>query len=148
MKRISCAVVNRRKRLTLGSREKNMQLDDSTELPKREKRDKWVNIKVTEKERNEWQAFAQLKDKNLSDVLRQLIADEMGVEIRLENLPVKKKQVRASRKINPELLRELAKIGNNLNQIARWANTYKSDADALEVVQALLSIQRAMPDAR
>lgn len=125
-----------------------MQLDDSTELPKREKRDKWVNIKVTEKERNEWQAFAQLKDKNLSDVLRQLIADEMGVEIRLENLPVKKKQVRASRKINPELLRELAKIGNNLNQIARWANTYKSDADALEVLQALLSIQRAMPDAR
>ena len=125
-----------------------MQLDDSTELTKREKRDKWVNIKVTEKERNEWQAFAQLKDKNLSDVLRQLIADEMGVKIRLENLPVKKKQVRASRKINPELLRELAKIGNNLNQIARWANTYKSDADALEVVQALLSIQRAMPDAR
>lgn len=125
-----------------------MQLDKPVEQAKREKRDKWVNIKVTEKERNEWQAFAQLKDKNLSDVLRQLIADEMGVEIRLENLPVKKKQVRASRKINPELLRELAKIGNNLNQIARWANTYKSDADALEVVQALLSIQRAMPDAR
>jgi len=45
------------------------------------------------------------------------------------------------------LLRELAKVGNNLNQIARWANTYKSDADALEVTQALLSIQRVLPHA-
>lgn len=117
------------------------------EKTKREKRDKWVNVKVTEKERGEWQAFAQSKDKNLSDVLRQLIADEMGVKIRLENLAVKKKQARASRKVNPELLRELAKIGNNLNQIARWANTYKSEADALEVIQALLTIQRAMPHA-
>lgn len=125
-----------------------MQSDGSTEQLKREKRDKWVNIKVTETERSQWQAFAQGKDKNLSDVLRQLIADDMGVKIRLENLPVKKKQVRSSRKINPELLRELAKIGNNLNQIARWANTYKSDADALEVMQALISVQRAIPDAR
>ena len=148
MKRISCAVVNRRKRLTLGSREKNMQLDDSTELPKREKRDKWVNIKVTEKERNEWQAFAQLKDKNLSDVLRQLIADEMGVEIRLENLPVKKKQVRASRKKNPHQHKGLAKIRKNHNTNSPVANTLKSAAEPLEVVQALLSIQRAMPDAR
>ena len=27
---------------------------------------------------------------------------------------------------------ELAKIGNNLNQIARWANTYKENAEAAE----------------
>lgn len=121
-----------------------MQLDKPVEQAKREKRDKWVNIKVTEKERAEWQAFAQLKNKNLSDVLRQLIADEMGIKIRLENLPVKKKQIRASRKVNPDLLRALAKIGNNLNQIARWANTYKSNTDALEIIQALLAIQRAL----
>lgn len=123
-----------------------MQLEP-VEKVKREKRDKWVNIKVTEKERAEWQAFAQLKNKNLSDVLRQLIANEMGVKIRLENLPVKKKQIRTSRKVNPEFLRALAKIGNNLNQIARWANTYKSNADALEIIQALLAIQRALPHA-
>lgn len=121
-----------------------MQLDKPVEQAKREKRDKWVNIKVTEKERAEWQAFAQLKNKSLSDVLRQLIADEMGIKIRLENLPVKKKQIRASRKVNPDLLRALAKIGNNLNQIARWANTYKSNTDALEIIQALLAIQRAL----
>lgn len=122
-------------------------MSETSEQDKRQKRDKWVNIKVTQQERNEWQAFAQSKDKNLSDVLRQLIANEMGVKIRLENLPVKKKQVRASRKADPELLRELAKVGNNLNQIARWANTYKSDADALEVTQALLAIQRGLPHA-
>lgn len=121
-----------------------MQLDKPVEQAKREKRDKWVNIKVTEKERSQWQAFAQSKNKNLSDVLRQLIANEMGVKIRLENLPVKKKQIRVSRKVNPELLRALAKIGNNLNQIARWANTYKSNTDALEIIQALLAIQRAL----
>ena len=33
--------------------------------------------------------------------------------------------------------RELARIGSNLNQIARWANIHKEDADVLEVVAHL-----------
>lgn len=125
-----------------------MQSSDAGSLPlKRVKRDKWVNIKVSESERDAWQAYAQSQNSNLSDIFRRLIAHETGLKVRLENLPVKKKQLRPSRRVNPDLLRELARIGNNLNQIARWANTYKSDAEAIEVLQALIAIERNLPDA-
>ena len=39
-------------------------------------------------------------------------------------------------------VREIARIGNNLNQIARWANTYKDAAEAVEVVAHLAAIER------
>ena len=32
----------------------------------------------------------------------------------------------------------------NLNQIARWANTHKENAEALEVVAHLVAIERAL----
>lgn len=36
----------------------------------------------------------------------------------------------------------LSNLTNNLNQVARWANTYKDAADALAVVSHLVSIER------
>jgi len=44
--------------------------------------------------------------------------------------------------VDPALIRELARLGNNLNQIARWANRYKTDADALAVIAELINIDR------
>jgi len=38
-------------------------------------------------------------------------------------------------------LRELARIGSNLNQIARWANTYQDSLKAVEVIAALTSLE-------
>ena len=43
-----------------------------------------------------------------------------------------------------ERTRELARIGSNLNQIARWANTHKENAEALEVAAHLVAIERAL----
>jgi hypothetical protein len=43
-----------------------------------------------------------------------------------------------------ERTRELGRIGNNLNQIARWANTHKEAAEAVEVVAMLLRIEREL----
>ena len=43
-----------------------------------------------------------------------------------------------------EQIRQIARIGNNLNQIAKWANTYKSTAEALEVIEALYFIEEAL----
>ena len=40
--------------------------------------------------------------------------------------------------------RELARIGANLNQIARWANTFKANAEAVEIVAHLVAIERAL----
>ena len=48
------------------------------------------------------------------------------------------------RALQIERTSQIAKIGNNLNQIARWANTYKSTADAVEVVTHLVAIEQAL----
>ncbi len=56
--------------------------------------------------------------------------------------------VRPQAKSAPEVIaleqariRELAKIGNNLNQIARWCNTYKTSGEASEVLKHLVAIE-------
>jgi hypothetical protein len=41
-----------------------------------------------------------------------------------------------------ERLRQLARIGANLNQIAKWANTYKRAVEAVEILTALAGIER------
>ena len=47
-------------------------------------------------------------------------------------------------KVERERTRELARIGSNLNQIARWANIHKENAEALEVAAHLVAIERAL----
>ena len=39
----------------------------------------------------------------------------------------------AAAKVERERTRELARIGSNLNQIARWANAHKGNTEAVEV---------------
>ena len=50
------------------------------------------------------------------------------------------------REVERERTREIARVGNNLNQIGRWANTHKSALDAVEVVAHLAAIERALRD--
>ena len=46
--------------------------------------------------------------------------------------------------VERERTRELARIGNNLNQIARWSNTHKGAIEAVEVIVHLAAIERAL----
>ena len=46
--------------------------------------------------------------------------------------------------VERERTRQVARIGNNLNQIARWANANKAAAEAVEVVAHLIAIERAL----
>lgn len=48
------------------------------------------------------------------------------------------------RDIERAKIRELARIGNNLNQISRWCNTYKSSCDATLILQHLVSIEHEL----
>lgn len=41
-----------------------------------------------------------------------------------------------------ERLRQLARIGVNLNQIAKWANIHKRAVEAIEILTALSSLER------
>lgn len=65
---------------------------------------------------------------SMSDYIRQTC-----LGIRLRRTPEEKRR-----------LRELARIGANLNQLAKWANTYKRSAEALEVLTALAAIERTI----
>ena len=45
--------------------------------------------------------------------------------------------------VERERPRQIARIGNNPNQIARRANTYKTATEAVEVIAHLVAIERA-----
>ena len=40
--------------------------------------------------------------------------------------------------------RQIAHIGNNLNQLARWANTHKTAAEAVAAIANLVSFERSL----
>ncbi|MCI1000683.1 plasmid mobilization relaxosome protein MobC [Ochrobactrum sp. C6C9] len=54
-------------------------------------------------------------------------------------------------KVDPELIRAIARIGSNLNQIARWLNTAQrqgnvSAIDAMAVSARLISLDRGLAE--
>ena len=101
-----------------------------------QRRDKWLHVKVSAAEREQWQQLAEAEGVTLADLIRgKLGAAAEGRRPR---------QRRASRKADPALLAALGKIGSNLNQIARWANAYKSAADAVQVIGALAAVERLL----
>lgn len=53
---------------------------------------------------------------------------------------------RLARKVqtDPALIRQLASIGNNLNQIAWWANTYKAKQAIAPVEEGIEAVRRAL----
>ena len=91
----------------------------------------WVRIRASEAERAEWHAKARSAGLTLSDLVRWSVG-------RVRTWTV------AHTEVERERTRELARIGANLNQIARWANTFKANAEALEVVAHLVAIERAL----
>jgi len=50
----------------------------------------------------------------------------------------------AARSVERERTRQIARIGNNLNQLARWANTHRSAATAVTVITNLVAFERLM----
>ena len=89
-----------------------------------------VILRVFPEERDILRFNAGLHGMSMSDYIRQTC---LGV--RLRKTPEEKRR-----------LRELARIGANINQLARWANTYKPAAEAVEVLAALAGIERRITE--
>ena len=87
-----------------------------------------IRFRVSQEERVAIKAKAAAQSQSLTDFLRQ-----RALNYRLRKSPDER-----------ERIRQLARIGNNLNQLARWANTYKNRAEAMAVLGALLSVERAL----
>ena len=79
-------------------------------------REATATVRVSAAELAEWRGKARAAGVSLSELLRRAMART----------------------------RELARIGNNLNQLARWANTHKGGAEAVAVVAHLSAIEQAL----
>ena len=97
-----------------------------------------VRLRLKPAEQADWQAQAEAEALTLSDLIRKRMgsARPTGIE--------PKRQRRMGRKADPALLAALGRVGNNLNQVAKWANTYKTDAEARQVLAVLVSIERIL----
>jgi len=50
----------------------------------------------------------------------------------------------AARSVERERTRQIARIGNNLNQLVRWVNTHRTAAEAVSVIAHIVSFERSL----
>ena len=86
---------------------------------------------VTPAELAEWNAKAASAGVTLSELLRQAMSRTQT-------------WTAPAMEVERERTRQVARIGSNLNQIARWANTHLDDLAPVEVIAHLVAIERAL----
>ena len=91
----------------------------------------WVKVRASESERAEWHAKARSAGLTLSDLVRRAVG-------RTHTWTV------AHAEVERERTQQVARVGNNLNQIARWVNTHKAAIEAVEVIVHLIAVERAL----
>ena len=102
-----------------------------------------IGIRATDDEKLDWELKAHSEGLKVSQLARDLLnnySNSYGSKSRSASNKVS--SVRSRSRIEFNL--QVARIGNNLNQIARWANTYKSAAEATQVITGLARIESAL----
>ncbi len=109
-------------------------------MPKLEKR---VGLRLPVETVAAWKAAAEASGLSLSDWVRgQVRADGIGPLVTRKPTPQRTPR-RPAVEADPALLRELARIGNNLNQIAR--SVHRGEAwDRAALLLALAGIEREL----
>jgi hypothetical protein len=92
---------------------------------------------------NDWRKKAKASGGSLSDWLRGLVDANQKTGLPTPGL---KRKRDTSNDCDPELMRQLAQIGNNLNQVARALNECRKVGDAVQVVE-VLSVLRSIEEA-
>ena len=90
-----------------------------------------IELRVTPEEKTHWQAIAASRGVSLSELIRATLS---GQRLRVR---------RSAPRIDPNLMRELARIGNNLNQLARAANR-RSPVETVSLLVKLIEIDREL----
>ena len=96
-----------------------------------ERRSVQINVRLSAAELAAWRAKAAAAGVPLSVLLRQAMART-------------RTWTAADAAIERERNRQVARIGNNLNQLARWANTHKSAARSVTVIANLVAFERSL----
>ena len=92
---------------------------------------KLFTMKVREDDLEKYKAFAKSKGLPLSTLIKMLLEDQPLPK----DQPVEKN--RRFKKVDPDLLFQIAQIGNNLNQIARRVNS----GERIEILSTLRRIE-------
>ena len=105
------------------------------------KRTRELTIRMTDDELAAVRAKAAARGVGMADLARKLLADAEDIEVR----PTRRRRgVAPARRpaptADPELVRQVARIGVNLNQLARRVNT--TGVDAIEVLVTLAALDR------
>ena len=91
-----------------------------------------VEIRTSAEEKLRWQEIAKNRGVSLSELVRSLLN---GQRLRKR---------RVAPKVDGDLLRALARIGNNLNQLARFANTRGEPVETTALLIRLVEIDREL----
>ncbi|RJK96623.1 plasmid mobilization relaxosome protein MobC [Paracoccus aestuarii] len=90
-----------------------------------------IEIRTTPEEKRRWQEIAENKGVSLSELVRSALG---GQRLRKRREPPR---------VDPDLLRELARMGNNLNQLARATNR-RQPVPAAALLVRLIEIDREL----
>lgn len=90
-----------------------------------------IPTRVSPAELDDWRAKAKAAGVTVSELIRQ-------------SMQRTRTWTAAARAAERERTRQIARIGSNLNQIARWVNTHRDAADAIEVLAGLVAVRRAL----
>lgn len=99
--------------------------------PEAQKKSVFLKLRATDEDRVRWQGIAENKGVSLSELMRSSLD---GLRLRKRREPPT---------VAPELLRELARIGNNLNQLAHAANR-RRPLESTALLIRLIEIDREL----
>ena len=100
-------------------------------MPRKVQRTNTISIRLTDEEKLDWELKAHAAGLTISQLAREAMN-----RVKVMNV--------SDRAIQMKRTYQIAKIGNNLNQIARWANTYTNTIEAVEVITYLIAIEKAL----
>jgi hypothetical protein len=97
----------------------------------KEKRERWIKVRVSETEKSVIDEKSRLAGVTTAALIRESLC-------RVRTWTIKDKA------IEREKIREISRIGQNLNQIARFCNQHKSSADTVQILSVLIAIEKKL----
>ena len=97
------------------------------------KKDDYIKVRLSKAEKLWWQEKAVRAGLSLSNLIREAMKKTQTWTVQ-------------DRGLIAEHTRQIRRIGINLNQIAKWANTYGSTAEAVEIIECLKIIETKLEE--